>query len=366
MDAILDLRNGLHCEQLADELPVLDDIRYSITRDEFLDALAAIREHLPADHRLEYRNGYISIHSVGTNILALVELGQAFRAVQNSVGFEVFLRGFSNPTQFWDSVFEAKVALYFSKLPSVRNLRFSPSVQARGREKYPEFLLTTTVGDVLVECKRLHVTASRPYEKFQRNTKTVNDVMTAQNWPDDYCLEVEFLRSEREDFTRLTERLITTGIEVARQRGGGEFTIDCLRAIVRHRDQPFQLDTQRPGAHMSTLKLPGNKAIQITDHRYTILRAFRGDIGKRYLKLMRANISDARRQLPDNQPAIICIAGFPLKAAMQLLDPQLEIFDLPDNIRLLMLWEGNQVKLYSRQEGAEYVATLLGTTPPSP
>src|SRR5215510_7748786 len=63
--------------------------------------------------------------------------------------------------------------------------------------------------------------------------------MARLQWPNDYCLEVEFLRPHRELINTLAERIVTEGLRLIPE-GGGEFHLETLRACVRHRNQPFK------------------------------------------------------------------------------------------------------------------------------
>ena len=361
MDAILDLRNPADRERLADGLPLIDEIHYSMNRKQFLDSLAAAIDHIPSDLSLEYRGGFISIHSVGTNLLSVVELGTEFQVLQDCVGFRTFLQGFANPTQFWDSCFEARVAAFFRKCPGAEILSFSPPVLVRGHKKYPEFHLRTVAGDFLVECKRLHIHESHLARKFHSDMDAIRTAMTRANWPDDYCLEVEFLKPEREQLSSLALKVVNAGRELTNS-GGGIVEMDTLRAHVRHRDQPFQLEANRPGVWAGHLRLPGNTTINIVDPQHTVLRGFRSDVDSKYRKLLAAAMRDARKQLPPDEAAIICIGDMPMRVTTRVLDTRLATFSLPTNIKLLSIWDGNQVKLYTDSGSIKVLNRLLGTT----
>jgi hypothetical protein len=360
MDAVLDLRNLADREHIADLLPVVDQIQYSISREQFLDALAAVTDYLPVGLPLEYRYGHIAIHSVGSNLFSLIELGLALQTLQECEGFTTFLRGFSNPTQFWDTCFEARVASYFRNAPGVQALSFGPPVSVRGRQKYPEFRLVSIIGNVLVECKRLHFSALQLVQKLHADVGVIAATMTRTEWPEDYCLEVEFLRPEREQLTSLAAKLVNAGIRLS-QAGGGTIELEALRAHVRHRNPPFQMSMDRRGLYVGVVRIPGY-AVNVVDPRHTPLRAFRGDVERKYRKLLRAAINDARTQLPPNEAAIICIGDLPLRIAVDLLDRQVADFSLPEHVQLLSIWESNTVKLYCHPGSTEVVNRLLGTT----
>jgi hypothetical protein len=74
--------------------------------------------------------------------------------------------------------------------------------------------------------------------------------------------------------------------------------------------------------------------------------------------LLHAAISDARRQLAEDRSAIICIGDFPLRAE-QLFEPAIARCDLPTHIRALLLWDGNTIKPYAREEDAAFLHELL-------
>jgi len=359
MEAVFDLRNPSDRERIADELPVVDEIQYSITKEQFLDALDAAVDLLPQNLPLQYRYGMIPIHRTAGRIYTLVKLGLWFRSLSGCERFVSLLKGFANPTQFWDAYFEARVAAYFKSAPGIHALLFSPEVVARGRRKYPDFLVTSAVGHLLVECKQLRFSEAKVSRKFRADVQTIEEARTRSDWPEEYCLEVEFLGPQREMLSTLAPKLIAAGINVARE-GGGSFEIGNLRASVRHRDTRFQTDLQRRGLHSAVVRCPGH-AVSLADPRHTPLRAYRGDVDRKYLRLLRAAINDARKQLPPDQNAAICIGDMPLRVATERLDLFIKETDLPRHIRLLSLWEGNTAKMYVPEDGSKFVEQLLGT-----
>jgi hypothetical protein len=299
MQNAYDLRNAVDRERLVALLPEIDGYRYSLTSAEFADAIAAVAEFLPSAIDLHYQAGFMSIFRTGAGIYNLVELGRWFRKLAPYDGFPDLVKGFSNPTQFWDSYFETRVAAYFATAPGVDEIRFSPELVVRGRAKHPEFVAIGPTGELVVECKQLRVYDSKRARKFGNDVDLIRRAQDGSSWPDDYCLEIEFLASETEFMPIVATKLVRRAVEAA-TAGGDRFRVDNIAAIVRHRDEPLQTDRNRRGLYRAVLRSPGYP-ISLADTRHQPLHAFRGDISKRYWKLFQAAINNARTQLPPDR-----------------------------------------------------------------
>ena len=353
----LNLRFAAHRERLAAELPLIGDVRYSIARQDFLAALDAVGTYLPDTISLELRGGAAVIHHTHASLLSLVELGLSLRSLATSPNFPQLLNGFSNPTQFWDTYFEARAASFFKSRPGIVSLSFAPEVEVKGRRKYPEFVVASSQSELFVECKRIRFDGSKVAKKFRADAEQIEQCRNRVSWPNDYCLEVEFIGAEKEMFSELAKKVIDRALTAA-SRGGEKFEVGNLRATVRHRDCPSEL-RQAPGLLFGILVSPGYP-VSLADTRYAPFRAFRGDLDHKYLKLFRAAIADARTQLPADRNAAICISGVPLRVIESLIAPLMTDLDLAEHIKLVTLWSDPNVFLYASRDGRPVAEEFVG------
>jgi hypothetical protein len=111
--------------------------------------------------------------------------------VSNCQGFEELLDGFSNPTQFEDSMFEAQMARWCLERPAVRRLRFAPTYAVMGHSKRPDFEIFTSLGRIVCECKRAHQGANDFSKRLARITDAFDVGMKSVPFTSGLRLEVE-------------------------------------------------------------------------------------------------------------------------------------------------------------------------------
>lgn len=83
----------------------------------------------------------------------VVELGNKILDMTECDQISALLDGFKNPTQIESSIYETNIAHYCFSLASARNLRFNQKFVTKRGAKYPEFVFTSAIGDVVCECK---------------------------------------------------------------------------------------------------------------------------------------------------------------------------------------------------------------------
>lgn len=151
MNEAFDLRLKKDREALAKFLPSIDNYTFTISRRDFIEALSSLSLFLREPEWMIYQCGTLGPIPVGTSKLVFslsraCELGIRLKGLSKFKDFEKLLVGFSNPTQFEDSCFEAKVAYWFSTLPTARDIVFSPNHLVNGKVKNPEFDVSGAFG----------------------------------------------------------------------------------------------------------------------------------------------------------------------------------------------------------------------------
>lgn len=116
----------------------------TLTADEILRGLTCLVNHLGSRDWMIWRDlGFVlpagpKIQQMLT-IPEAVELGSALEDVSRSDGFLELVRGFDNPSQFYDAFFEARIASWCVKQPTIKRLRFAPDYDVRGRGEKARF-----------------------------------------------------------------------------------------------------------------------------------------------------------------------------------------------------------------------------------
>jgi hypothetical protein len=127
---------------------------------------------------------------LSVNVPEAVELGAGLQVLSRCKNFGALLRGFDNPTQFDDALFEVRIAHWCVELPTVKWLRFEPSYTVLRRQKQPDFELQTPIGRVVCECKRLHLHNQDLAGRLARIADAFNAAMEAVGIPPEVRLEI--------------------------------------------------------------------------------------------------------------------------------------------------------------------------------
>lgn len=102
------------------------------------------------------------------SLASAIQLGLRLNRFEQCEGFESLLSGFRNPTQFFDSVFEAEIADFCLSREGCQGLRFSPEYLVKGELKHPDFVVMTPRGPIVCECKRSHEKDRQYFKRFER------------------------------------------------------------------------------------------------------------------------------------------------------------------------------------------------------
>lgn len=236
------------------------------------------------------------------------QLGLQFRRLQYCEGFDDFLRGFTNPTQFRDSMFEAAVADYC--LPRVDRLCFGPAYHVRGRIKRPDFELTTKHGDVVCECKRAHEVELLYAKRFDRFCKALSDTLNLKESggiANHRRLEVHVHRPFGTDVQQIAKQVV----QAARQMLGTDIgqvseVGPCLICLVPRSSAPTFKDF---GLWQLALVV-GDKPVGIDPanaHQHAYLQVTTARVDPPRVKASGNLIRQAKSQLPEDRWGVIFI-----------------------------------------------------------
>jgi hypothetical protein len=232
MNKRFDLRQQRDREKLASFLPTFDSRTIVVPPCVFVEALQDACVFLGSPDWLVYQWGVVGPFLDGKTqhpieLARLVELGLELRDLSHHENFEALLAGFRNPPQFFDTMFEAHTASFFSRLNTTKHLRFAPVHVVRNHEKRPDF-------DVISEAE---VSSAKT---FQDTANAIHSALKAVDWSRDARIEVELLAPLRELPVSFAQRLVASALR-AWQKGQTEFVDESARAYVIPRVSPFRV-----------------------------------------------------------------------------------------------------------------------------
>ena len=246
----------------------------------------------------------------------IVLLGHELRDLSRHEGFSLLLKGFSNPTQFHDCMFEVQIASIFGRLNATTSLKLAPVHVVRGREKRPEFDIETSIGPLSVECKRPH---PDKHEASERLLGVVSDIEMAMDevaWPDDLRLEVELTGPIREQTTTFARHLV----EKALQSQPGECPLSMgstAKVYVSSRQSPFCITSMQVG---HDLMVGNGQASGLFNPEITKLRIGVNNRDSKISSVVGAQLAKALKQLPEDRLGIIMLGDVPIRIATQAIE----------------------------------------------
>ena len=317
MDKAFDLRLPNDREALAQFLPEIDGRVFSVSKEEFIESISDLAMFLNNPQWMIYQWGAllpIPIGEKGKFILGLydaIELGVALRRLSGCANFSHILRGFFNPSQFFDARFEVRVALFFLSLPSIKELVFSPEYKVRGRIKRPDFDAIKETGKITVECKSPNPFLSKVLRRINQIGSHFKDAMELAKWPDHLRLEINIIGPFREQLSSLATKIVRRALKDY-ENGDEDFFDASLRVIVVKRDSPFRL-TDVSFAH--DIMIVGETPTGVLNPEATLLRVTSSRLENQLCANVGNCIKGALKQLPLINDCLIFIEEVPFSTA---------------------------------------------------
>lgn len=360
MREAFDLRLSKDREALAKFLPTIDNYTFTISRRDFIEALSSLSLFLREPEWMIYQYGTLGSIPVGRSKLVFslsraCELGIWLKNLSKFKDFEKLLAGFSNPTQFEDSCFEAKVANWFSTLPTVRDIVFSPDHLVNGRVKNPDFDVNGIFGSLTVECKRPHQYVQQAFQKFNNTVAEFQAAMKEKKWLDHLRLEIEIINNIKESIKTLAQNTIDLALKTSK-KWIKRFTYkDTVRGFVVKRNSSFRLTKMK--VH-TDIMIIGDKATGLLNPEFTTLRVGTNRLDALQKKSIGSRIADALHQLPKARNCIIFIGGVPYRIAEPACKDR--IADKAySHVRAFGAWD-DELKFVFRRHDRTFIRSLLG------
>jgi hypothetical protein len=348
MERRFDLRNPSEREQLAAFLPAFDARVFNIPSDAFIQGLADVAEYLGNPEWLTYQWGILGPLRAGKRLLhveleRIILLGHELRSIAALSGFAEFIRPFSNISQFYDCLFEARIASMFARLNATSNMVLVPEHTVRGRLKRPEFDAETVVGSLSVECKQRNPSSHNIASRLGTVVDAVADAMDSSSWPDHLRLELEILRPLREQTSDFAAALIE---RAQRASIGSEFQYGGARVFVVERTAPFRITQMQIG--QDRMNGPHGVSTHLLNPAVTSLRVAFNDVAKRTASVIGAQITSALAQLPEDRYGLIFLGDAPLSAATLAIERRIGAAPY-DNILAVGIFDSDQLHFVFRE-----------------
>jgi hypothetical protein len=366
MERSFDLREATDREALACYLPMFDGRTYRMSSEAFTQGLSAVATFLNDPEWLIYQSGMLGPiggekHAYHVDLERIVVLGHELLDLSQCEGFTLLVDGFFNPSQFSDSLFEARTASIFNRLNATASVAISRQHVVRGRRKRPDFDVETAIGSLSVECKRRHPDKHEYSERLRTISAAIQLAMNASAWPDHLRLEVEILGAIRQDTGSFAQRLVKTALGSA--PGDTPLPVGMgVNAYVLAKESPFKITKMQAGHDW--MVLAAGKATGLFNASVTKLRATLNDLDKKVATVVGAQIADALKQLPENRRGVIMLGDVPVRIAMEAIDRRI---DSPayDNILAFGLVDEDQLHFAFREANRNALErlTLAGMRP---
>jgi hypothetical protein len=358
MERAFDIRIHEHREALADLLPTIDNRTFQLRQQEFIDALADLAFFLKNPGWLIYQWGCFVPVPTGRNtnlVFSLpdaVELGIQLRHFSQYKNFDRLMEGFFNPTQF-----EAKLAFFFSNLPSVSSLVFSPEYVVRGKIKYPDFEVAGKLGTLIVECKRPHGYLQKATLTFQDVVSELETAMKNCNWPSNLRLEVEFVNSIKKAVPALA--LETVEVALRTQCPDQSFSLGPFRGYVVERTAQFRIIDTRYWTDV--MILDKDVPTGLLNPEFTSLRVVNNKLGAKMTASIGARVKEALRQLPKGYKCMIWLGDVPFQIAEKICGLRLND-SAYSHIQAFGVWDGERFKFIYREQDKPLIQDLVGVS----
>jgi hypothetical protein len=360
MERKFDLRLQADRQELAAFLPSFDGRTIDIPPTIFVDALRDAAFFLGNPEWLTYQWGTVGPFRQGNNVQGvelrrLVELGLELRDLSRHKNFDALLSQFSNPSQFFDTMFEVRVASLFSRFITTERMEFSPPYTVRDRKKHPDFDVFNPLGLFTVECKRPHIFVQRATETFRSSANAIHEALKAVEWPHDLRLEVEIIAPLRELPESFAEAIVDSAVNLT-QAGRTESTYGPARIIVVPRKSPFHINDVKFG---HDVLLVDNEATGLFNLNKTMLRVAHKGLDHKFARSTSAKIAEALKQLPADHYGIIVLGDVPRRIADAAIKRRIEDRAY-DKVVAFMIYEDEKFHFSYRTKRQKEVQQLLG------
>ena len=296
----------------------------TLTAPQITTGLESLVSYLGAQPWTIWRWGGFNVPT-GSKSTRLTDTGQAAQlgldlaAVAHCEGFRDLLKGFGNPTQFDDSMFEAQMARWCIQRRAVKSLRFGPEYVVRGHVKHPDFEIQTPIGRIVCECKRLHHSGGDFSARLARVTTAFDAAIKTLDVPESVRVEVEVQERIAGDLHRsaIDACAAAMATPIGEPVRRGPFLVlrsEVGKPPVHQTDGEVQTGRVRVGATPTGITA-----------ECTYLLVSSPWMERALVRAMGGLANTALRQLPEHHQAVIFVAGSrrhgKAAAASRLTDP---------------------------------------------
>ncbi len=322
----------------------------------------------PSAHWLElsrYMGGSLLIPTGRnrTSVLSLtsaVSLGLQLSRLERCEGFGEFLRGFTNPTQFFDTMFEANVADFCLSQPRCAALQFAPEYHVRGNLRRPDFSLVTVAGLVVCECKSISEEARKYSITFTRIHDTLEKTLKeAGGIANNLRLEVHLQSALAVDVQGWARQVAVKAIQAVDAGLVGQILeLGSCKLCVVERASPTVFNRFKLTLLSVTV---GNVPVGLTPE-YAHLRTTTDRVGAQRAKSAGALIREAKSQLPETQRCVAFIQVIDGPSAKLAAERRLATRDY-EHVIACGIWSNDGQQFVHRTTNKDVVSQIFGPFP---
>lgn len=239
----------------------------------------------------------------------------------------------------------------FTIKTNFQNLEFDPPCYIKGKIKKPDLKVTINDRPIIVECKSLNLFSHRAGKKFSRDVKSFSLAIDKVQWPETLRLEIEIILSANEDMNKVAKRVINRALN-----GECEFEESTIKAFVVPRNSDFK--TQSTGYQNNRLILNTSEATGPFNPKFTQLRVVNNSMRNKIIKSVANTISEALKQLPEEQECIIALNGVSDEIVSLCLDRS-TVKDSYSRIKFFINFHDNSTKLFFKKSEFNFVKELF-------
>lgn len=327
----------------------------------FVDALKDASEFLGNPEWLTYQWGIVGPFRDGINqtpieLSQIAQLGLELRDLSRHENFAALIAQFSNPTQFFDTMFEVRVASLFSRFNGTTRMCFAPLYVLRNHEKRPEFDVHNHLGLFTVECKQPHMFVQRAAQRFRTISKAVHEALKAAGWPNELRLEVKIMAPPQEAPESFGKSLVDS-VYGAIQAGRGQVAYGTAEAFIVPRKSPYRITDVK---FWEDVMIIDDEATGLLNPNKTMLRVADDTLDHKFARSTGARIAEALKQLPSDHWGIIVLGGMPRRIAEEAVAHR--IGDRAyDDVVAFIIFEEEQFHFQYRPTNRKLIEDLLRT-----
>jgi hypothetical protein len=281
--------------------------------------------------------------TIGRELVDLLTVSKRLMNLRTYGRIDHFLAGLATTEQVNATLFEILIGDWLTTREVHRGLIFEPAVSKGNSIKHPEFLWSTSQGDLYVECKTASSFLTAKTRSLGRLMKSAGDAYEQSDWPDNSRVDITI---ERAALNGCDRRIAAVLRQLAQVEMGTSIKNGEVVAMLSSRGQDLM---KRRGYLINSLITVGQTPTLLgpTSSHLTIALPIR----KAADRQLRSLIKEARRQLPDDGYSAIIVEASQ-RSVDTFLDAARQLVGQPEYkaTPILGIFDGQRLHITSRSD----------------